>query len=618
MISFIHRFITKDPKFVDRLTRRFYVTEREIHDFLMKSVTNNSIEAKRVAKKLMASKVGMNQLLNTLLETRKKKEPSFVTKIWFQLFSHIDRNISKNLIIQHLRSIIDKLPPSKEEIIDLITPHVKVLDERKLLVEALKRVLPPYYEDKVIEDWLTGPMTQEDYLTLFSEMLIAMLPMTEKELKGFVTKYIKDRKGFLEIKRMLFYSNEELRKKRKIALSEKQVKNVYISEDGKVAVLLLTPQLPDFAQDKNLDLYHRIHAILNTEEQRSGYKFYVGGIPEMSVAFEEYMFEDIKLLVPLIIIFILLTLLFFFRSFAGMFAPILVIILSTIGTLGGSYLMGFDLDSMSTMAPQVLMAIGIADSIHILALFFRELQQGKSKKEAMIHSLRLNFLPCFLTSITTSIGFISLLSSISPPIRVFGMMIAVGSLLAFIITVTFLPALLSVLKYSTTRKYHGQESKNWSTWLGHFVTRYHNLIIVFTLLFTLVLGYFIFGITPDNNPAAQFKASTSVRKSMDFIDHHIKGSYNIEVMLDTRKAKGIHDIRFLQKIDSLQKYIETRITKDENLPFEIGSTSSVVNIIKTLNQKMNGDNPDYYKIPDDPLKDTSKQIAEYLFLFTSS
>ncbi|GMT49237.1 MAG: hypothetical protein IEMM0008_0776 [bacterium] len=618
MIRFIHRFITKDPEFLDRLIRRFYVTEKEIYDFLMKSVTDNATEAKQVAKKLMTSKIGINKLLDTLLEARKKKKRSFVTKIWFQLFSHLDRNISKELIIQYLRSILDKLPPSKEEIIDLITPHIKVLDERKLFVEALERILPPYYDEKTIQDWMTGSSVRSDDLTIFSEMLLAMLPLTEKELKGFMQKHFKDQRAFSELKTILFYTKEELKEKEKIALSEKQVKNVYISEDGKVAVLLLTPQLPDFAQDKNLDLYHRIHTILDAEKKQSGYEFYVGGIPEMSVAYEKYMYEDMKLLMPLIVIFILLTMLLLFRSLAGLFAPMLVIIFATIGTLGLSWLVGFDLDSMSTMAPQVLMAIGIADSIHILTLFFRELQQGKSQKEAMIHSLKLNFLPCFLTSITTSIGFISLLSSISPPIRVFGMMIAVGSLLAFIITVTFLPALLSVLKYSPTRKYHGEQSKNWSTWLGQFVARHRNPIIVSSILFTLTLSYFIFGITPDNNPAAQFKASTSLRKSMDFIDHHIKGSYNIEIMMDTQKAKGIHDIRFLQKVDALQNYIETRITKDENLPFEIGSTSSIVNIIKTLHQKMNGDNPDYYKIPDDPQKNTSKQIAEYLFMFTSS
>ncbi len=618
MIRFIQQYITKDRQLLDKLMNLFYVTEKEIYDFIIKSVTDKESEARTFAKKLIESKVGMNQLLIPLLEARKKDKRSFVTTIWYQLFTHLDRKLSKELIIQHLRSIMDKLPPSKEELIDLITPHINVLDERKLLVEALKRVLPPYYEDKVIEGWLTDLMTQKDYLTLFSEMLIAMLPMTEKELEGFITKYIKDQKGFLEIKRMLFYSSEELKEKKKIALNEKQVKNVYISEDGKVAVLLLTPQFPDFAQDKSNDLYHRIHKILDTEEQRSGYKFYVGGIPEMSVAFEKYIGEDTKIIMPLMVVFILLTMLFLFRSLAGMIAPMLVIFLSTIGTLGIAYLIGFDLDSMSAMAPPVLMAIGIADSIHILTLFFREFQQGKSRKEAMIISLKLNLLPCFLTSITTAIGFLSLLSSISPPIRVFGMMVAIGSLLAFIITVTFLPALLSVLKYSKKRKYHGEQSRTWANRLGHFVVRYRKPIIISTITFTFSLCYFILRITPDNNPASQVKENTSIRKAMDFIDQHIKGSYNIEIVLDTQKDKGIHDYRFLEKVDSLQGYIETQLVKDENLPFSIGSTSSVVNIIKTLNQKMNKDDPIYYKIPNDPHKDTAKQIAEYLFLFNSS
>jgi len=259
------------------------------------------------------------------------------------------------------------------------------------------------------------------------------------------------------------------------------------------------------------------------------------------------------------------------------------------------------------MIPTILMAVGIADSVHILTIFFRELHHGKSRKESMIISLKLNLLPCFLTSITTSFGFMALLTSVSPPIRVLGVVVALGSIIAYVVTVTLLPALLTVLRFSENTTHHKDQATRWTKGLGNFVIKYRNLILSVTTVIVIIFSYFITQIHVNNNPVDYFKKGTYFRDAMDFIDDNIKGANLIEISIDTMENDGIKEPAFLHKVDRFQQFLET--TKK----FKIAHTSSLVDILKTVNRRLNQDKEEAYIIPDN-----KKLVAENLFLYTSS
>ncbi|HEO66253.1 MAG TPA: hypothetical protein ENI73_10360, partial [Spirochaetes bacterium] len=519
--------------------------------------------------------------------------------------------------VGELRYFLDKLPPNHEELVKLITPYMTddVIKKGpdKILLAALGKALPPYYTEEKLTEWLySNQLTQESYIELLTEVFVARLPLYEPEVKSFVKKYIKNDQLYEVLEPKLFYTARELKEKETIALNEKLVKDLLISADGKTAQIIITPKLPDNAQKESLDFLGRINTILKKENQRqkslgTEYKFHIAGLPQMVVAFSDYIKKDSKLMLPMMFGLILLTMLVLFRSGWGMISPILVVIFSLVATMGLAGFIGYELNNITSMIPMIMMAIGIADSIHILSIFFRERHHGKSKKESMITSIKLNILPCFLTSATTSLGFLSLLTSISPPIRVLGMIIAMGSLLAFIITITFLPALLTVLPFSKKVSHKKEEAMAWTRSLGHFVIQKRTPILVSISLITVVFTIFITTINVDNNPVNYFQKGTYFRDAMDFVDEKIKGANLIEVSIDSKKEDGIKDPGFLKKVGKFQEYLEKKAT------YNVSHTNSLGDIIKTVNQRLNQDKKAYYKIPND-----RKELAEDLFLYTQS
>ncbi len=664
---------------------------------ILKSIQFNSI----LAQKVLKSKGNLNKLVTPYLAKQQESTAWGEGVGW--VFPHLSRKQSSEQIVGDLRYFLDKLPPSHDQLVKLIRPHVtdyflktddvNKIGPNKVLLAALGKALPPHYTEEKLSEWLNSKeLTQESYTDLLTEVFTARLPLYEPEVKTFIKKYIKNDQLYDVLKPKLFYTANELEEKGKIALSEKLVRDLLVSKDGKTTQIIITPKLPDNAQRESLYFLSRINTILKKENDRQKAlgtedKFHIAGLPQMVVAFSDYIQKDMGLMLPMMFIFILLTMLYLFRpgwgfigitsvivvffvmalifnvtmkvgmdiaafqalkvllllvvlaelvhfsvlfireyrqsgsiwkaflqalfkvldSMWGMISPILVVIFSIVVTMGVTGFIGYELNNITSLVPQILMAIGIADSIHILSIFFRELRHGKSKKESMITSIKLNLLPCFLTSVTTSLGFLSLLASISPPIRVLGVIIAIGSLLAFIITVTFLPALLSVLPFSKKVGHKKEESMAWTRSLGHFVIQKRTPILVTVSLITVVFTFFITMINVDNNPVNYFKKGTYFRDAMDFVDEKIKGANIIEVSINSMKEDGIKDPKFLKKVEKFQKYLEKEPT------YHVSHTNSLGDIIKTVNQRLNKDEKVYYKIPD-----VRKELAEDLFLYTQS
>ncbi|MDH4129658.1 MAG: MMPL family transporter, partial [Spirochaetota bacterium] len=540
--EFIKEHIKDDEKLVKKVTNLFFPTKKEVKSFILDNIINDDLEAEKLANTIIETRPNINNLLLPYLKEYESSKITFYNKLLAWVFPHLSRKQSPVQVIEEFRHFLDKLPPKEKELIKLITPYVSNNNVVKLLVEALQTAFPLHYDKEMLKKWFTEKnLSKESYANLLAEVFLTKLPLVQNELKEFISIYITNQKKdelFSKLHNMLFYTDTELKEKKDIALNEKLVKDLYISADTKTTQILITPRLPDNAQQKNIDFLIRIKKILNAETTKLAkyginYKFYVAGLPEMSAAFGRYIAEDLKIMLPILFVIVLLTMLYLFRSGWGMITPMLIVIISILGTLGITGYIGYELNNVTGMIPQILLAIGIADAIHILTLFFRELHHGKSKKESMIITIKMNFLPCFLTSTTTALGFISLLTSISPPIRVLGIVVAVGSMIAFAVTLALLPALLVVLPFSEKSTHHKERAMKWTRWLGHYVITHRNKILFTLSAITIIFSIFISVVKVDNNPTNYFKQGTYFRDAMDFVDERLKGANMIEVSINT-------------------------------------------------------------------------------------
>jgi len=172
---------------------------------------------------------------------------------------------------------------------------------------------------------------------------------------------------------------------------------------------------------------------------------YLTGIVMMNQAFQEAAISDTTQLIPAALAIILLMVFLQLRGLTGTLGSFIVIILSVIAAMGTAGWIGIRLTPPSMSAPTIILTLAVADCVHILSNWLQKVRDGLGKQEAMAESIRINFSPVLLTSVTTAIGFLSLNFSDSPPFHDLGNISAVGVMFAWLFSTTLLPALVTLL-----------------------------------------------------------------------------------------------------------------------------------------------------------------------------
>lgn len=157
--------------------------------------------------------------------------------------------------------------------------------------------------------------------------------------------------------------------------------------------------------------------------------------------------EDMKLMIPLLLLALAITLFFVFRTARGVFLPIFVMAAATIWTLGIMALANVPLYTISTMLPVILVAVSIGDAVHLLSHYYDQVVQDAHRPSSEIVTQVLQRLgaPLLVTSLTTAVGFLSLGAADMPPFVVFGLFTVLGIAVSWLLTVTFVPAALTLM-----------------------------------------------------------------------------------------------------------------------------------------------------------------------------
>ncbi|WP_155486917.1 efflux RND transporter permease subunit, partial [Vibrio harveyi] len=243
---------------------------------------------------------------------------------------------------------------------------------------------------------------------------------------------------------------ERIAKVKNIALTEPVLKNALISAKGDVTVVNITVQLPEVDKTAEVQevMAHINQMLAQYQQNYPNVEFHKAGIIAMNYAFMTSAQEDSATLVPTMLLVILLFLTIMLRSFLSVVATLIVIIGSVIATMGLSGWAGMFLSTATVNVPTLVMTLAVADCVHVIATMRQSMQNGFSKAHSIERSISLNFMPILITSVTTAIGFLMMNMSDSPVLRDFGNLSALGVMIACFLSVTLLPALLTLLPVS--------------------------------------------------------------------------------------------------------------------------------------------------------------------------
>lgn len=376
-------------------------------------------------------------------------------------------------------------------------------------------------------------------------------------------------------------------------------KDRLVSSDGKGAAIYIPIESKDIAHEVAQEIKKIIEPLKGKE------KFYMAGLPLAEDTFGAEMFKQMAIVAPLAGGFLMLILLIIFRRIMLVLPAMIVAMLSVMWTMGAMIGLGFTVHIMSSMIPVFLMPIAVCDSVHVLSDFY-EHYRGKDRVGVIQNVFRSLFRPMFYTSLTTAVGFANLAWARIPPVKVFGLFVAFGVLSAWLLSVTFLPAFLSIIKERRLRGLERVKSQSrvLSALSDISISKSKVVVIVGALLFVVAL-YGVTTLRVNDNPVKWFKKSHPIRVADTVLNRIIGGTYISYLIFEGSAPEDIKRPDVVKYMDELQRYLHSHHL--------VGKTTSIADVVKRINYVLHNQDNSYERVPE------SKQlIGQYLFLFLMS
>jgi len=362
-------------------------------------------------------------------------------------------------------------------------------------------------------------------------------------------------------------------------------------------------------------LSYRIAGEIETILERellTGQQYHLAGLPVSEDTFGYEMFIQMGIVAPLAFMVILAIIFLMFRQSAFLVPVAITAMFSVLWAMGALIGLGFTVHIMSSMIPVFLMPIAILDDIHILSEFFDRYRVLGDKRRALIEAMRPLYKPMLYTSLTSGVGFASLALADIPPVRIFGLFVAFGIGAAWLLALTIVPAVISLMDDEKLKQRLFREGD------AHSGPLYRLLGSIGRIAFSrarailvLSLAAFAFGlvglgqIEVNDNPVKWFKTSHPLRQADTVMNSLFGGTYMAYLVIDAQEAEAVKNPEIVTYIDHLQKDLESD-------PL-VGKTSSVADIVKRINLVLHDNDPAYDTVPD-----SSEAVGQFLFLFQSS
>ena len=340
----------------------------------------------------------------------------------------------------------------------------------------------------------------------------------------------------------------------------------FVAPDGRAAAINI------FFADMNDDEFLRLgidDAVAALVEKENGpERLYYTGLPHLKVYSTQGMQHDLVRFVPLTLVFILVVLYFSFRSKRGVLLPLLTVLVSLTWTLGIIVLTGSRLSLGSMALPPLLLVLGTAYSLHVVAEYYELARPGRTVRDVLLETLHFASPPIFITALTTALGFLSLAVNPIVSIQQMGVFSAVGISLSFVLSILLVPALLALLPLPTNTEDTFSPVLNAILQrVGRFDMRQRVLILSAGVLIAGVSVWQTFSIRTDSNFQSFFRADDPIRQATDAINEYLVGSMAFYVAIDGDESHIINKWDTLRRIKDLQMYIDTLPGVDKTVSF---------------------------------------------------
>jgi len=392
---------------------------------------------------------------------------------------------------------------------------------------------------------------------------------------------------------------------RAVALSDPRVEGSILATGGDVSVVNVTVELPggDLLEPVAEVAGFARDIAAQAEERFPGVDLRVVGTVMVNQTFLEASIDSQMIFLPTSLAIMALILAILIRGLAGVAATGTVIVFSILASIGLGGWAGLPFSPPIAPAPTIVLMIVVANCVHLLVTLQQRIRAGDSRRDAIVESLRINLYPVFLASLTTTLGFLSMNFSEVPPYRHLGNFVAFGIAASFLLSVTFLPAMLSLLpiRAGSDRRHGGPLLSS----LADLVLRRRKALLWGWAAVVLAMLVAIPRNELNDVLVHFFDESVEFRRDTDFMDERLSGNTVLDYSLEASGADGVTDPVFLSEVSDFAEWFREQPS--------VRHVSVITDTFRQLNQSMHGDDPAFYRIPE-----SRELAAQYLLLYELS
>lgn len=401
----------------------------------------------------------------------------------------------------------------------------------------------------------------------------------------------------------------ELAALREVVLGEDLYEGMLINKAGDTSAILFVIETGFDDNDTRKIVEDSVKTIIDAELAGLPGEYRYLGTPIAKTHMIELTNRDSKTFFPLSILSICFFLYLIFRSVRGILLPLISVVLALVWTLGLLVLTGQKFTVTTTTIIPLIQVYGVATVIHIFSHLSEGLERQTDKVKALIHTCGYISIPCFLTSLTTAIGFSSNSVSEILPVRVAGLMTAFGVMCTYVIAFTVVPIALYYLPAKTQQKRYQEGLVNrfmtrFLIGISRFNRTYPKQILVVWVIIGLagILG--LVNLKVETQTINFLQKDDPIRAGYDFTEKHLGGINVIEVLVECEGQDCMLEPKALSAMDRLNGYIVSRHP-------EVSKSSGFVDIVKKMNQAMHEGDPAHLTVPE-----SRELLAQYMLLFT--
>ena len=390
-----------------------------------------------------------------------------------------------------------------------------------------------------------------------------------------------------------------------IALSDPRIAGSILGLNGDVSVVNVTVELPeDGLLEAVAEVAEFARALAaEAEEQFSGIDLRVVGTVMVNQTFLEASVSSQMMFLPASLLLMAVILGVLTRSWTGVVGTGIVIVFSILVSVGLGVWLGLPFSPPVAPAPTIVLMIVVANCVHLLVALQQRLRAGDSKRDAIVEAVRLNLHPVFLASLTTTLGFLSMNFSEVPPYRDLGNFVAIGIVASFILSVTFMPAVLSLLPLRAPRE--RRLSLPHVDVLADSVLRHRKALFLGWVVFVLAMAAAIPHNELNDVLVHFFDEGVEFRQDTDFMDAHLSGNTLLEYSLEAHAEGGATDPHFLADVSNFAEWYRAQTP--------VRHVAVITDTFRQLNKSMHGDDPAAYRLPE-----SQELVAQYLLLYELS